>query len=57
VPWPLSWCQASAIFSAVSAASDPELQKNTWSNPSGASSAMRLASSNACGMPNWNGGA
>jgi len=36
---------------------EPELQKNTWSRPAGARSAMRLASSKACGMPNWNGGA
>ena len=33
------------------------IQKKTWSRPLGASSAIRLASSKACGMPNWNGGA
>ena len=38
------------IFIAVSTASDPELVKNTWSNP-GASATTRLAASKAIGWP------
>ena len=44
-------------MSAVSTASEPELQKNTWSRSPGASAATRLRSSNALGWPNWKAGA
>ena len=49
--------KALGIFSAVSAASEPEPQKNTWSSPAGISVAMRSASWNDSGWANWNGGA
>jgi hypothetical protein len=42
---------------AVSTASEPELQKKTWSSLPGASSTTRFASSNASGCPIWKAGA
>lgn len=42
---------ASAIFSAESADSDPELVKKTRENPGGATRATRSANSNAIGWP------
>src|SRR5512135_1090464 len=48
--------EARAIFNALSTASDPELQKKTWSSEAGAIFAMRSASAKASGWPIWNGG-
>ncbi len=42
---------ASAILSAVSTASEPELVKNACPMPSGASATTRCAASNASGWP------
>jgi len=42
---------ASAILSAVSTASEPELQKNTWPRSPGASAASFEARRNAAGWP------
>src|SRR5574337_698544 len=42
-----------AILSAVSAASEPELVKKTWSRSAGASSARREERLNAIGCANW----
>jgi len=47
----------SAIFSAVSTASEPELTKKTWSRFSGASCATVCASRKGPGCPIWNVGA
>jgi len=56
-PSPRTRCQASAIFSAESTASEPELQKNTWLNGLPASATSRSASSKAIGWPIWKVGA
>ena len=46
-----------AILSAVSTASEPELVKNTWSKPWGATLTSRDAASNTFGWPIWKVGA
>jgi len=47
---------ATAILSAVSTASEPELAKKTWPIPTGASSTIRSASEKIFGCPIWNAG-
>ncbi len=46
---------ARAIFSAVSAASEPEPAKKTWSRSPGASAAIRAAAAKTFGWP-WKAG-